>query len=289
MSEACLDRVAVPCLPKNLIVKRLTWDWNDPSAIVRQEILALKGTGHDICLYLNPMFKVVSSDPARDFFLEARRCQREWCRVLTRQFGSSNWKTKMRITKDVLERRLTFSGIMFINGHEVDPRRQYLLEADAGLHPETDVVLALRPYADARLKDRDWLSLAELSRSELENQLTASPLDPVYVLPGITVMGFQTNGAFYAEVLKRSREWHRRLCRLLDTPGYRRLERQSDWQTKILVLHGALAMNGAILLPDHWPNQRRKSTRGVPEWSTDGTVPPEILGLSPETFHHLHN
>ena len=191
----------------------------------------------------------------------------------------------MRVTKDVLERRMTFTGIMFINGEEVDPRRQYLLEADAGLHPETDVVLAIRPYADACLKDRDWQSLAELSRSELENQLTASPFDPVYVLPGITVMGFQTNGAFYAEVLKRSREWHRRLCRLLDTPGYRRLERQSDWQAKILVLHGALAMNGAILLPGHWPNERRKSTRGVPEWSKDFTVPPEILGLKQNGLH----
>ena len=83
MSQVCLDRVAVPRLPKNLIVKRLTWDWNDPSEIVRQEILALKGTGYDICLYLNPMFKVVTSEPAREFFLEARKCQREWCRVLT--------------------------------------------------------------------------------------------------------------------------------------------------------------------------------------------------------------
>jgi hypothetical protein len=279
MSQACLDRVTVPRLPKNLIVKRLTWDWNDPSDIVRQEILALKGTGYDVCLFLNPMFRVLSSEPAREFFLEARRCQREWCRVLTRQFGSSNWKRKMWVTKDVLERRMTFSGIMFINGEEVNPRRQYLLEADAGLHPETDVVLALRPYADACLKDRDWQSLAELSRSELENQLTASPLDPVYVLPGISVMGFEANSAFYAEVSKRSREWHRRLCLLLDNPGYKRLERQSDWQTKMLVLHGALAVNGALYLPGHFPNQPLNLKKLEKTPFGKATVPPEYLGL----------
>jgi hypothetical protein len=150
---------------------------------------------------------------------------------------------------------MTFSGIMFINGEEVDPRRQHLLEADAGLHPESEVVVTLRPHADAYLKERDWQSLAELSRIELRDQLAASPLDPVYVLPGITVMGFEANGAFYAEVSRRSREWHRRLCLLLDNPGYRRLERHSDWQTKMLALHGALAVDGAIHLPGCWPNQ----------------------------------
>ena len=163
MSQACLDTVTVPSVPKNLMVNRLTWDWNDPSEIVRQEILAIKGAGHGTCLYLNPMGKVVSSELAPEFFLEARRCQREWCRILTRQFGSANWKKKLRVTMDVLERRMTFTGVMFISGEEVDPRRQYLLEADAGLHPETDVVLAIRAYADALLKERDWLSWSHYS------------------------------------------------------------------------------------------------------------------------------
>jgi hypothetical protein len=280
MSQLCLDTVTVPRLPKNLIVKRLTWDWNDPSEVVRQEILALKGIGSDACSYLNPMFKVLSSEPAREFFLEARRCQREWCRVLTRQFGSANWKRKMWVTKDVMERRMTFSGVMFIDHELVDPRRQFLLEAEAGLHPESDVVLALRPDAGAYLKERDWQSLAELSRLELRNQLASSPLDPVYVLPGITVMGFRPNSAFYAEVSRRSREWHRRLCRLLDNSGYRRLERQSDWQTKMLVLHGALAVDGAIYLPGHWPNQPPRLTKLKKTPFGKTTVPLDFLGVN---------
>ena len=65
MSQLCLDRVTVPRLPKNLTVKRLTWDWNDPSEVVRQELLALKGIGSEVCACINPMFKVLSSEPAR--------------------------------------------------------------------------------------------------------------------------------------------------------------------------------------------------------------------------------
>jgi hypothetical protein len=276
----CLDRITVPLQPKNLVVKRLKWDWNDPSEIVREEILRLNGVSPEKCLYLNPMFKVTCSEPAAEFFLEARRCQREWSRVLTRQFGSANWRRKMSVTKNVLERRMTFSGIMFVDGDEVDLRRQYLMEADCGLHPEADVVLALRPQADACLKERDWKALAEMSRSELERQLSDNPLAPVYVLPGVTVMGFQTNGAFYAKVLRRSREWHRRLCRALGYPEYRRLNRQSDVKTKLLVLHGALVIHGAILLPGHWPSQQvtPRSRRTLRQG--EAVIPPAVLGLN---------
>ncbi len=173
--------------------------------------------------------------------------------------------------------------ILFINQKEVDPRRQYLLEADAGLHPESDLVLTFRQYASVCLEQRDWRSLAELSRSDLRQQFALNPSDPVYVLPGITVIGFQDNGAFYCEAMRRSREWHRRLSRLLGNSRHRRLVRQSDWQTKILALHGALVVKGIIYLPGHWPNQDPNDTEAKPEGCEGPSVPPEFLGLIPES------
>ena len=63
--------------------------------------------------------------------------------------------------------------------------------------------MSRRLYAYQRIQEQDWESLKELSRIELEQQLSANPGDPIYVTPGISVMGVKADAAFYAEVERR--------------------------------------------------------------------------------------
>jgi hypothetical protein len=274
----CLDRATVPRRPNNLVVQRLAWDWNDPAEVVKQEVQNI-ARGDSGCWYVNPMGKVYSSDPTREFLTEIRRWQREWFRELARQFGASNWRNKMLVTKDVLERRCTFTGILFIHGREIDPWEQYQFEARAGLHPESDLVVSRRPCIGGSLQQRDWEFLAQLSRCELEEQLAANPRDPVYVTPELTVMGIKANDAFFAEALRRSSDWHHHWRWELGRDATQ-VVRKADWVTKTLVFHGALVIEGEIYLPGHWPNQppKPKKLKSTPFGAP--TIPPEYLGLS---------
>jgi hypothetical protein len=185
----------------------------------------------------------------------------------------------MLATKDIRQRRMTFSGILMMRGEEIDSHSQYRLEAQLGLQPESDLVVSRRPYAHRCLKEQDFDSLKEISRSDLDQQLQANPNDPVYVCPIVTVMGLRADPAFYEEVERRCGEWHGHINRILGGPRRKELARQADWATRMLVLNGTLVVDGAIYVPGCWPNHPLKKTKlklspfGLP------TVPPEYLGL----------
>ena len=269
----CLDQVRCSPLPRGLTVQRLVWDWNDPSEVVETEIRRIGEKRNRGCWYLNPMFRVYNPEPTQFFLGVVRRRQREWFRKLSRQFGSSNWRRLFDVTKNVYQRRIGFTGVLFIDGQEIDPRSQWQLEAQVGMHPGSDLVLSRRPQASAYLKEGNWEALKDLSRFELEQQLANSPLDPLYVNPGIAVMGFNADPAFYAEARKRSNEWHGRLARIFGNREMHALCRQSDWTTQLLVFHGALVIDGLIYLPGFWPDRplEPKRLRSTPLGSP--TVP----------------
>ena len=231
----CLDQVRYNPLPRTSLSSGWFWDRNDPSEIVDKELNRLGDALKTGCWYLNPMVKVYSSEPTQFFLGVARKRQREWFRELSRQFRSG-WRRLMDITTDLYQRRTGFTGILFIKGDVIDPRKQWQLEAQVGMHPGSRCfVLSRRPHAYSCLREQDWDSLKESSRAELEQQLSSSPMDPVYITPEITVMGFRADPAFYAEVTKRSNEWHGRLARILGNREMHALCRQADWSARLLV------------------------------------------------------
>lgn len=273
-----LDQVESFPRSQGVTVRRLIWDWNDPSEVVGLELLRIGSDLHRGCWFLNPMFKVHSPESTRAFLQEVRRRQSEWFRVLTRQFGSANWRRMMLATKDLYQRRLGFAGILMVQGREIHPHSQYRLEAQLGLRPESDFVVSRRPHAYRCFKEQDWESLKEISRSDLEQQLRANPKDPVYVCPIVTVMGLRADPAFYEEVEKRCGEWHGHLNRLLGGPGRKEMARQADWATRMLVFNGTLVVDGLIYVPGCWPNRPLKKKLKMSPFGSP-TVLPEYLGL----------
>jgi len=271
-----MDQVSIPVREPDVIVQRLTWDWNDPSITVQRALQELGNQLREGCWYLNPMFMVSCLEATRGFLRVVRKRQREWFRVLNRQFGSANWRKQMRAMPNALDRRMTFSGLLFVQGQDIDPSGQYCLEAANGLRPETDLIVTWRQDALVFLKQRDWEALKEMSRADLQSQLAANPLEPLFVTPGISVMGRRADDAFYAEVRRRSSQWYRTLARCLGTQNKAEAVRRADRATRMLVFTGTLVVNGVIFTPGCWPNHQ--VSKGI-RLLDSTTVSPEYLDL----------
>jgi hypothetical protein len=146
----CLDQPLPHAKPRDLVVKRLAWDWNDLSEIVSKELLGITQTEIEGCFYLNPMFKVLSPEATPEFLLEVRKRQGQWFRILGRQFRSSNVRRTMAVTRDVCERRLTLTGVLFVHGEDIDPKQQRQLEVMAGLRPASHRKIVRRQASSNR-------------------------------------------------------------------------------------------------------------------------------------------
>ena len=105
----------------------------------------------------------------------------------------------MQITRDKVGRQTEFTGVLIIDGLEVDPQDWNEIEKILGIRPR----VVRRKQAFTALKRRDWQSLIEATRSNLEHHLAESWDAPVFVTPGITVAGSYPNPAFYAEAKKQ--------------------------------------------------------------------------------------
>ena len=157
----CMDEVESWPVPRKVTVQRLVWDWNDPSETVENEIRCIGGRFQQGCWYLNPMFRVACPKLTRGFIGVFRKRQKQWFRELSRQFRSANWRRLMQVTKNVRQRRTTFTGILVIEGQVIDPRTQWRLEAQFGLHPGSDIIVARRPHTFSCLREQDWGSLKQ--------------------------------------------------------------------------------------------------------------------------------
>lgn len=275
----CMDQVRPLICPKDIRVQRLDWNWNDPSEVVQQQLKSIGPKVQKGCWYINPMFRVFGPEPSRDFLSMVYKRRKEWFRVLSRQFGTANWKRKMDVTTNVFERRTTFTGILIIDGKVIDPLTEWQLEVNVGLRSQPDLVISRRLDARACVKQQDWNSLKEIARCELQQQLSANPTEPLYVNPGISVMGFQANPDFYSEVQKRLGEWNWFLRNTLGNRNVKTISRDSDWAFRMLIIDGTLVVNGRLYLPGCWPNQQptRKRLQQTPFGSA--TIPPDCLGL----------
>ena len=120
----CLDQIPPPRKPQNLVVKRLTWDWNDPGESVEKVLQSLGTQVQKGCWFVNPVCCVHSAEATRELFGEIWKRQREWFRVLSRQFRSANWKKLMEVSRDVPQRRMSYTGVLLIQGKVIDPRAQ---------------------------------------------------------------------------------------------------------------------------------------------------------------------
>ena len=133
----CLDQAPSPGDPRSVSVKRLAWDWNDPAEVARKELWGVSETEWEGCVFVNPMFKVVSREATPEFLREVRWRQSEWFRKLGRQFGSSNVKRAMSIMHDPCECRLTYTGVLIIHGEDISSKKLRWLEVKAGLRPQS--------------------------------------------------------------------------------------------------------------------------------------------------------
>jgi hypothetical protein len=241
-----MDQVEVPTREPDVTVKPLVFDWNDPSEVPAQERNRILNQHLRGCWYVNPLFKVHCRLPTPEFLLRSRKCQRAWFRQLDRQFPDHGWRNKLGVTRDQVDRHTEFTGVLIIDGIEVDPENWNEIERILGSRPRT----VRRQGAFSCLKRRDWEALRGFSRSELENYLVKRlgdhPGVAIFVTPGITVTGEFPIPAFYAEAEKRSREWHGFFTRELGNRTRIDLARQADWPMRRPRFFGrhCLGLNG---------------------------------------------
>lgn len=114
-------------------------DWKDLDLLTAQraeEILSLDNPPR--CVYLNPWFTVICSEPTADFLHEIRKRQAEWCRQASNTFRPkvrrkvSNWigaggQVFNSKSARYFDRCLCFTGILFIDGKIVYPGKWDLL------------------------------------------------------------------------------------------------------------------------------------------------------------------
>jgi len=135
----CLDQVPSPGDPRNVSVKRLVFDWNDPAEVTRKELWGVSESEWEGCVFVNPMFKVVSREATPEFLREVRKRQSQWFRKLGRQFGAANVKRVMSVMHDPCESRLTYTGVLIIHGVDISSKQLRAFEVRAGLRSEWDL------------------------------------------------------------------------------------------------------------------------------------------------------
>lgn len=134
----CLDQVPPPRSPRDVTVKRLYFDWNDPSEAVVREIERIGDSWQHGCWYINPISRVYGPEPTRVFLSVVRKRQAAWFRMLNRQFGSG-WRRKMLArSTGIVQRRYEFTGILVVDGNVIEPDSQANLERRLGLHRPSD-------------------------------------------------------------------------------------------------------------------------------------------------------
>ena len=271
-----MEQVEVPTGEPDVSVKPLVFDWNDPSEVPAQERKKILDQHLPGCWYVNPLFKVHCPSLTPEFLSRARKCQGAWFRQLDRQFPDHGWRNKLDVTENQLERQTEFTGVLIIDGFEVDSQNWSEIERILGIQPRT----VWRQEAFSSLKHQDWEALRQFSRSELENHLANHPDAAIFVTPGITVTGEFPVPAFYAEAEKRSREWHRFCSKNLGNRTRIDLSRQADWPTRMLVFNGTLVVDRQIYLPGRWPNHHLTRAKLDNSPFDTPTVPPGYLGLS---------
>jgi hypothetical protein len=266
-------------VPQQVLIQKLEPDWDflaETTDVRRLQILQKHQPGS---WYLNPRYTVHAHQPSPEFLRKARKCQADWFRMMDDSLGSTNRRRAQKRTRNQQERRLAYSGILIVDGKELDPHAWYALEASLGTHPDSEVVTCHRPVHLAEPLSDQLETLKQLSRHDLERFLTLAPGDPLYVTPGVTVTSTVFNKGFHAQLLKHSGQWHRKLDRALGRPRWRPISRQSDLATRMLVFHGVLVINGLFYRPGCWPNHANKHHPARPDARTS-TVPAEALGIN---------
>ncbi len=279
--------ITMPCLPdphsaevrQQVLIQKFEPDWDflaETTDVRRLQVLQEHRRGS---WYLNPRYTVHAQQPSPEFLRKARKCQADWFRMMDDSLGSANRRRAQKRTKGRQERRLAYSGILIVDGKELDSHAWYALEASLGMHPDSEVVTCHRPIHLTEPLSDQLETLKQLSRQALEQYLILAPSDPLYVTPGVTVTSTVFNKGFRAQVLKHSGQWHRKLDRALGRAQWRQISRQFDLATRMLVFHGVLVINGVFYRPGCWPSHTNNPHPLRPDARTS-TVPAEALAIN---------
>jgi hypothetical protein len=104
-------------------------DWNDPGLVTERGIREIIRDQLCGCFFLNPQFIVHSVEPSNHFYRTARKCQAAWFRTMSRTLGSANVR-RFRRNSEFMERQLTCTGILIIDGRHISPREWRQREAE---------------------------------------------------------------------------------------------------------------------------------------------------------------
>lgn len=206
--------------PLEVNVRRLVFnDWDNYAEAAIHERERILNTDLSGCWYINPISCVHSPDPVDEFFDEAARRQRAWCRMLKRHFGNG-WRTMRKQSRTPYERGVEFEGVLIIEGKLGLPEDIPEIRRLLGQLPR----VIRRNQAFRLLKQRRLDELRNLTDEELtvrQNSDRSAEGFAYFILPHATVESRHANTSFIEEANRRKREWHRAVSRLFPKPERR--------------------------------------------------------------------
>lgn len=172
-----------------------------------------------------------------------------------------------------LRKQLAVTGITIIDGRLLDPRDR---RSTGGKPPEIQEHRRRCDFSPL-ITGTDLTPFLETSRGELRLHLAANPNAPLYVTPGITVVGQVFNSAFLKKARKAESWWHDLTYTEIGRPRLKVLSRAAEEAAGMLFFHGTLVANGLFYRPGRWPSEDHNAAQSHLDGST---VPAEVLGLS---------
>ena len=106
---------------KQVMIRRFTPDWDFLAETTNARMHGVLEMLLPGSWYLNPIYTVHAEEPTKAFFRKARKCQADWFRTMSDSLGSATRRRTQKSTNDERERRLSFSGILIVDGKVLDP------------------------------------------------------------------------------------------------------------------------------------------------------------------------
>ncbi len=115
--------------PNDLAWSTLRWLGNTHPPVGDERLVAelfkmsMRNRPPGITVYANPVVRVTTESPSREFLAEARRQQRRWIQQLNTWLFSAGRVKRHYATVGPIIRQLEFSGVLIVNGKHVRPNQ----------------------------------------------------------------------------------------------------------------------------------------------------------------------
>jgi hypothetical protein len=113
--------------PNDLAYSTLNWLGNthppvgDDRLVAELFKMSMRSRPPGMTVYANPVVRVTTASPSREFLVEARRQQRSWIKQLNNWLFSAGRVKGHYATVGPIIRQLEFTGVLIVNGKHVRP------------------------------------------------------------------------------------------------------------------------------------------------------------------------